>query len=154
MEVAGMLRDLGYRVRFRTEASEPDVLPETPPDVDVSLLGWVQDYPSAAQFLAPLLSCPAPDGGPSIEGAGEFRLNLSNFCDPAIDRRMQRALDLQLTDPHASARAFAKLDRELVDRAPLIPFSTGIQIWLVSERVSNVEVSPQLGLLVSQVWVR
>jgi hypothetical protein len=63
---------------------------------------------------------------------------------------MQRALDRQLTDPHASARAFAELDHDLVDLAPLVPFGTGIQIWLVSERASNVEVSPQLGVLVSR----
>lgn len=153
-QIATTLDDLGYRVDFRILKSEFVVVVDPPPDVDVTFLGWVQDYPSAVQFLAPLLSCPASDGGPSVQGAGEILLNLSNFCDPAIDRRVQRALDLQLTDPHASARAFAQLDRDLVDLAPLIPYGTGIQVWLVSERASNVEVSPQLGVLVSQVWVR
>jgi peptide/nickel transport system substrate-binding protein len=148
------LRDLGYRAELRILATDDFVLGVLPPDVDVSFLGWVQDYPSATQFLAPLLACPAPDGGPAVQGAGEILFNASNFCDPAIDRRMQRALDLQLTDPHASARAFEELDHDLVDLAPLVPFGTGIQIWLVSERASNVEVSPQLGVLVSQVWVR
>ena len=114
----------------------------------------MQDYPYAAQFLAPLLSCPAPDGGPSVQGAGEFFFNLSNFCNPAIDRRMQRALDLQLTDPHASARAWEELDHDLVNLAPMVPFSTGIRVWPVSERPTNVEVSPQLDVLVSQIWVR
>jgi hypothetical protein len=36
----------------------------------------------------------------------------------------------------------------------MIPYSTAIRIWLASERASNLEVSPQLGVLVSQVWVR
>jgi hypothetical protein len=67
---------------------------------------------------------------------------------------MQEALDLQVTDPHASARAFQELDHDLVDLAPIVPYATGIRIWLGSERVSNVEVSPQLDVLVSQVWVR
>ena len=153
-QIASTLRDLGYRTELRILATDDFVLGVLPPDVDVSLLGWVQDYPSATQFLAPLLACPAPDGGPAVQGAGEFLFNPSNFCDPAIDRRMQRALDLQLTDPHASARAWEELDHDLVDLAPLVPFGTGIQIWLVSERANNVEVSPQLGVLVSQIWVR
>jgi peptide/nickel transport system substrate-binding protein len=149
------LRDLGYRAELRIEVSEPEVLPALPPDVHVTLPPfWFQEYPSAAQFLAPLLSCPAPDGGPSVQGAGEFVFNQSNFCDPAIDRRMQRALDLQVTDPHASARAWEELDHDLVDIAPMVPFSTGIRVWLVSERASNVEVSPQLDVLISQIWVR
>jgi ABC-type oligopeptide transport system substrate-binding subunit len=84
----------------------------------------------------------------------EFIFNQSNFCDPAMDRRMQRALDLQLTNPHASARASAELDHDLVDQAPMVPYATGIRVWFVSERASNVEVSPQLGVLVSQIWVR
>ncbi|HEX2089000.1 MAG TPA: ABC transporter substrate-binding protein, partial [Actinomycetota bacterium] len=149
-----MLRDLGYRAELRVEESEQGVLLELSPDMHVSVMGWVQDYPSAAQFLAPLFSCPDPDGGPSVEGAGEILYNLSNFCDPDIDRRMQRALDLQLTDPHASARAWAELDHDLVDQAPIVPYSTGIRVWLVSERASNVEVSPQLDVLISQIWVR
>ncbi|MGH2674523.1 MAG: ABC transporter substrate-binding protein [Actinomycetota bacterium] len=153
-EITTTLRDLGYRVEFRTEETDQFVFPELPPGVDVSFLGWVQDYPSAAQFLAPLLSCPAHDGGPAVQGAGEIRLNLSNFCDPDIDRRMQRALDLQLADPHASARAWEALDHDLVDLAPMVPYSTGIRVWFVSERASNVEVSPQLDVLISQIWVR
>jgi peptide/nickel transport system substrate-binding protein len=153
-QIATTLRDLGYRTELRVVPTEDFVVAELPPEVDASFHAWIQDYPSAAQFLAPLLSCRAPDGGPAVQGAGEFWFNLSNFCDPAIDRRMQRALDLQLTDPYASARAFHELDQDLVDLAPMIPFATGIQAWLVSERASNVEVSPQLGMIVSQVWVR
>ena len=153
-QVATDLRDLGYRAELRILDGEDFVTADLPAEVDVSLLGWAQDYPSAAQFLAPLLACPSPDGGPDLQGAGEFLFNVSKFCEPTIDRRMQRALDLQVTDPHASARAWAKLDHDLVDLAPLVPFSTGTRVWLLSERVSNVEVSPQLDVLVSQIWVR
>ena len=41
---------------------------------------------------------------------------------------MQRAIDLQLTDSHASARAFEALDHDLVDLAPMIPFQTAIDV--------------------------
>ena len=42
------------------------------------------------------------------ERCGGLHLQCSNFCDPEIDRRMQRAVDLQLTDAHAAARAFER----------------------------------------------
>ncbi len=67
---------------------------------------------------------------------------------------MQRALDLEPSDSYASARAFEALDHELVDLAPLIPYAAAVDLWLVSKRVSNVEFSPELRLIVSQVWVR
>jgi peptide/nickel transport system substrate-binding protein len=155
-KVAATIRDLGYRVELRVHDVETGVLPPelTTPDVDISFMGWVQDYPSAAQFLVPLLACTSPDGTPAVTGAGDLSLNLSSFCDPEIDRRMQRALDLLATDPYASAQAFEALDHDLVDLAPLIPYSTGINVSFVSERVSNVEYNPQLGVLISQMWVR
>jgi ABC-type transport system substrate-binding protein/class 3 adenylate cyclase len=155
-QVAATLSDLGYRVRVRIVDTEqlvvsPDLMP---PDADASFIGWVQDYPSAAQFIVPLLGCTSPDGTPAIEDVGEFSLNLSNFCNPGIDRRVQRALDLQPTDPYASARAFEAIEHDLVDLAPLIPYETGIQISIVSKRASNVEFNPQLGVILTQVWVR
>jgi peptide/nickel transport system substrate-binding protein len=158
-QVAATIRDLGYQVILRTDGPlrPPDVdcwFGALSPDADVSYTGWFNDYPSAAAFLVPLLSCVQRDGTPAVQGAGDFSFNSSNFCDPVIDRRMQRALDLQLTDLHASARAFEELERDLVDLAPMIPYQTGNDVWLVSKRLSNVEFSPVLRLIVSQVWVR
>ncbi len=158
-QVATTLRDIGYRVVMRTDGPlRPAAIDcwfaALSPDADVSYAAWAQDYPSAASFLVPLLSCVQPDGTPAVKGAGGFSDNSSNFCNHAIDRRMQRALDLQLIDPHASARAFEALDRDLVDLAPMIPYQTGSDTWLFSKRTGNVEVSPEFGPIVSQVWVR
>jgi peptide/nickel transport system substrate-binding protein len=102
----------------------------------------------------PLLGCTEPDGTPAVEGVEQTSINLSQFCDPNIDRRMQRALDRKLTDPNASARAFAAIDRDLVDLAPMIPFGSGVSIQLVSDRVGNVQANPQLGVLLPQMWIR
>jgi peptide/nickel transport system substrate-binding protein len=163
--VKATLVDLGYRVDLDT--TNTLLPPENKcwfggisPDADVSVIGWANDYPSAASFLVPLLSCVEPEGSlppnvsPTVKGAGDFSWNFTGFCDREVDRRMQRALDLQLTDPHAAARAFEALDREFVDLAPMIPYMTGTDVWLVSKRVRNVEFGPLLGLIVSQVWVR
>jgi peptide/nickel transport system substrate-binding protein len=159
-QVASTLRDLGYRVTVKTDGPlRPPAIDcwfgSLSPVADVSFTAWAWDYPSPSQFLVPLLSCVQPDGTPAVEGAGYFSFNASNFCDHEIDRRMQRALDLQLTDPHASARAYEVLDHDLVDLAPMIPFGTGIDDWLVSKRASNFQVSPEFfGPLISQVWLR
>lgn len=166
-QVTTTLRDLGYKVVLETDGPlrPPDVdcwFGALSPDADVAFAAWASDYPSAASFLVPLLSCVQPEGAllgkgsPAVRGAGDLTFNSSNFCDPEMDRRMQRALDLQLTDPHASARAFEALEHDLVDLAPMIPFQTGRDVWFVSHRVSNVEFSPPflLGPIVSQVWLR
>ena len=119
-------------------------------------MAWSFDFPSPGAFLVPLLSCVGPDGTPlRVKGVpSDFTFNASNFCEREIDRRMQRAIDLQLTDSHASARAFEALDHDLVDLAPMIPFQTAIDVWLVSKRASNVEFNPVcVGPIVSQVWV-
>ena len=69
------------------------------------------------EFFVPLLGCLAADDDESY--------NLSNFCDPEVDQRVKRALDLQETDRYRAAQAFAAVDRDLVDMAPLIPYATG-----------------------------
>ena len=120
----------------------------------VSLVFWAQVYPSAAEYLVPMLGCTEPDGTPSVEGVEQNSINLSNFCDPAIDRRMQRALDRKLTDPYGSARDFGAIDRDLVDLAPMVPVASGVTVQLVSERVGNVQANPQLGVLLAQMWIR
>ncbi|HJR98095.1 MAG TPA: ABC transporter substrate-binding protein [Actinomycetota bacterium] len=155
-EVATTLRDLGYRPSVRRlEIDQVVAAPsDLPAGVDVSFVFWAQVYPSAAEFLVPLLGCTEPDGTPVVEGVEQNSINLSRFCDPDIDRRMQQALDRKLTDPYASARAFGAIDRDLVDLAPLIPVASGITVQLVSERVGNVQANPQLGVLLPQMWIR
>jgi YVTN family beta-propeller protein len=157
--VSDTLRDLEYQVH--REIDGPDFAPTDcqfgaiTPDADVSSTAWFNGYPSAAVFLVPLLSCVQPDGTPAVKGVVDYTFNASNFCDPEIDRRMQRAVDLQLTDAHAAARSFESLEHDLIDLAPLIPFQTGYDTWLVSKRASNVEFNMQLlGPIVSQMWVR
>lgn len=163
--VADTLRGLGYVPNIETDG------PLAPPngecsfialslDADVSIQGWAWDYASPAQFLVPLLSCVLPKGSPPFEGVpavtgtGDYSFNFSFFCDREIDQRMRRALELEQTDPYASARAFEAVDHDLVDRAALIPYASAVDLWFVSERVRNVEFNPQFRLIVSQVWVR
>ncbi|HEY1001151.1 MAG TPA: hypothetical protein VGD83_16055 [Streptosporangiaceae bacterium] len=43
------------------------------------------------------------------------------FCDPALDRAMQRASQLEFTDPARSAAAWAAVDRDLTNAAAWVP---------------------------------
>ncbi|HET6714485.1 MAG TPA: ABC transporter substrate-binding protein [Actinomycetota bacterium] len=156
--IAPTLRDLGYDVEVRiVRVEQPGLLfgEDLPSDADLSLIAWVQVYPSAAEFLVPLLACVSPSGGHSIKGVEQNTFNLYDFCRPDLDRRMQRALDLKLTDPFGSARAFESIDHDVVDLSPLIPYATANNLYLVSEGVGNVQANPQLGgVLISQMWIR
>ncbi len=152
------LRDLGYDVEVRlVTQDEPGLLRRgtLPPDADIALTGWASAYQSAADFLAPLLACVSPSGVHSIEGAEQVSFNVFDFCRPDLDRRIQRALDLRLTDPFESAKAFEAIDHDVVDLSPIVPYLTGNNLYLVSERVGNAQANPQLGgVLISQIWIR
>jgi peptide/nickel transport system substrate-binding protein len=157
-EIAATLDDLGYRTELRLPDIDRFIYYERgldpSSDTDVGFVGWGENYPSPAQFMVPLLACREPDGSPSVHGAGVFSLNLTRLCDPDIDRRLRRALSLRASDISAASRAFAALDRDMTDLAPLIPFSTAGGALFVSERVGNVEINPHAGILLSQLWVR
>ena len=146
-QVAATLDDLGYQAELRIVDSDANALDrgQMPPDADVSFITWGATYASGVEFFVPLLGCLAADDDESY--------NLSNFCDPEVDQRVKRALDLQETDRYRAAQAFAAVDRDLVDMAPLIPYATGRFVAFASERVGNAEGSPQLGVLLSQMWV-
>ena len=147
-QVVAALVDLGYQAELRVVDSEMLVLDRSqlPPETDVSFIVWGGGIPSPVEFFAPLLGCDAV--------GADISYNLSAYCDPEIDRRIQRALDIQVTDRYRAAQAFAAIDRDLVDQAPLIPYATFNLVSFVSERVGNVQGNPQLGVLLSQMWVR
>jgi ABC-type oligopeptide transport system substrate-binding subunit len=109
--------------------------------------GWRSDFPRASDFFGNLLTCA------SYQPRG-FNLNSTGFCDPALDREMQRAQELAATDAAASARLWAQVDRQVVDAAPWVATLNGIGLELTSRRVANYQRHPQLGALIDQLWVR
>jgi YVTN family beta-propeller protein len=137
--VAATLRRLGYRVvisRFRTIEAFFAAHRRQPHRVDAATLGWVQDYPAASNFIVGLFSCNP------------------YFCDHAVERRMQLTLAVQARDSAAASERWARLERELVDRALLVPLVNPKQIDFVSRRVGNYQHHPVFGMLISQLWVR
>jgi YVTN family beta-propeller protein len=138
------LRRLGYRARLRVvEDSRYDPL-ASPGSAQAGVIAWVPDYPSAAGVIPPLLSCRSVAAG----------TNPSRFCDKGVDRMIERALHLQATDQRAANKLWARVDRMIVDRAPLVPMVTGQDAYFVSARVGNYQHHPLWGLLLDQLWVR
>jgi peptide/nickel transport system substrate-binding protein len=103
-------------------------------------LAWFPDYPTASSFIQVNFRC-------------EELVNLSRFCDATLDQRMSEARALQATDPVAAAEIWADLDRIITDAAPWVPLVTPNDTFFVSERVGNVQLHQQWGILPDQLWV-
>ena len=104
--------------------------------------GWYGDT-STASMIVPILSC----GG---RAAGT---NQSRFCDRTIDARIERARATELSDPAASARQWAAIDRRLVDAAAVLPLFVPARVTTISRRLSGLQFHPRLGPLLAQASV-
>jgi peptide/nickel transport system substrate-binding protein len=138
-----LLEELGYHATLN-EVDTPtfqSAIFGNPRQAQVALTGWFTDYLSPSGFIVPTLACGAPS-------------NISGFCDPDIDRRMERAARLQVTDPTAAHALWSEIDHDIVDQAAWIPLAVRQWVNLVSERAGNFQVHPQYGPLIDQMWVR
>ena len=154
--VAEVLGDIGLRpdleiVKKDTEyfgsifppsAGLPGTEAGTPEHPHVYMNGWISDYLGAGNFVEPQYSC----------GDAGFA-NTSGWCSEALEEQMDEALLLTTTDRGAANRAWAEIDHDLVDDGALAALTNPIFTTAVSDRVENVQVHPQWGLLLSLLWV-
>jgi YVTN family beta-propeller protein len=137
--VADALRLLGYRVSLKTY---PDfgayfgAYGSVADSAELAFFGWIQDYPTPSNFIRGVFACNP------------------YFCDRAFETRTRRLLSLQARDSQAATEQWARLERELVERAIAIPLVNPKQVAFVSKRVGNFQRHPVLGTLISQLWVR
>jgi YVTN family beta-propeller protein len=146
-----VLERLGYRAQLRSSWEG------TPLNYFVQLEGgamshrdgprvaygaWRADYPAASQFIQTLFSC-------------RSTANYPRSCDPALERRIGRAAKLEQTDRLGAAnRLWAELDRVITDKAMWVPLYNPYGADLVSKRIGHYQYNPQMGALLSQLWVR
>jgi peptide/nickel transport system substrate-binding protein len=102
----------------------------------VAYVGWHADYPAASNFIQSFFSC-------------RSKYNYSRYCDRRLDRRIKQAVQLEQTDRAGANRLWAQLDREITERALLVPLYNGSAADLVSKRVGNYQYNPQYGPLLS-----
>jgi peptide/nickel transport system substrate-binding protein len=105
--------------------------------------GWIADYPGAGNFIEPQFAC-------RERGFG----NPSGWCDESLDAQMDEAKLLTIADAGAANRAWADIERRLIEAAVLAPVTNQLTVHAVSDRVENVQVHPQWGLLLSRLWVQ
>ena len=148
--VASVLRRIGYRatVRIHDPNAYYSYVSDSRNGAQIGWAGWAPDYLAAANFLRPLFTCEA------FVPRSPDNQNLFEFCDPALDARMAHAADVQRSDPAQATELWSAVDRELVDRAVAVPWSTPRERVLVSERVGNYQGHPLWGTLLDQLWVR
>jgi peptide/nickel transport system substrate-binding protein len=80
--------------------------------------------------------------------------NFAEFCDHPIDGDVRRALNAQEANQGSAVGDWAKVDREVVNQAPWVPFENLIQADFVSRRVGDHQYNPTWGEMVDQLWVR
>jgi peptide/nickel transport system substrate-binding protein len=144
-----LLRQLGYRARAKHIAQDsyyPRV-GDSRLKVQAGVQSWGADYPAPWDFVF-LVSCR------TLVRNTPNNPNFSQFCDPQIDRQITRARALESTDPATSSLLWSRIDRELVDQAPVVPLVNPKQVDFLSQRVGNYQYNPQWGDLLDQLWVR
>jgi YVTN family beta-propeller protein len=140
-----LLRDLGYRASLKVLGTRKEYFAavlDPARHVQMAFSGWVSDYPAESGFIVPVLSCAAR----SSSG--------SQFCDPVLERRMDEATRLQITDLASAHRRWSSIDHAITDRAPWVPLVSRSWVNVVSERLGNFQVNPQWGPLIDQMWVQ
>ena len=140
-----VLRKLGFDARGQLR-TDFDLLR---PDVQAGFTGWYADYPSPGGFFDAWLTCDS-----YLPEASRNQFNPGGFCDPAIDQQIRHASELQARDPEAANALWSKIDRRIVDQAPIVPISNGRSPSFVSKRVRNFQFHPVWGPLLDQIWVR
>ena len=138
--VARVLRALGYRTRLRfvPHAALAGAPARVFEPIQVLPVGWAAI--NAWDFIATWLSC-ASDGDHGW------------FCVPRLDRAMRDARSLESTNPRAGALLWQRVDREIVDRAALVPLVNPRVIAFTSRRLRNFQQHAYLSLIADQVWL-
>jgi ABC-type transport system substrate-binding protein len=138
--VAGVLGQLGYQPRLRLVThGEIDKMPSTVfRKIQLIPAGWVPDFPSANAMLPTWFRCHAA-------------YTHGWFCRPELDRLMERAAELQFSDPRQAARRWSQVDRRLVAAAAWVPLVNPRATDFVSERVRNYQHHPVWGLIADQL---
>jgi len=140
--VVRALRALGYPARLKVVddiAYYDELAKAGTGKVQVGYLGWNAALPSAAEFIESLL---------------EFLSPQSQFSDASVRREIEQALYLQQSDPLAANEVWARIDRTLVEQAPLVPLYNPRAVQFVSQRVGNYQFHPLWNVLLNQLWVR
>ncbi len=145
-----VLSAIGYKASVKAISSNIQFtyIQNTNNKVQASLTAWVQDYPAASDFLYVLFGCS------SFNPGSDSSINISGYCDKAVDAQMRQALATAVTDKPAADRMWAAVDRKLTDDVAAVSLFQPKELDLVSARLGNYTHSDQAHMLLSQAWVK
>ncbi|WP_448953362.1 ABC transporter substrate-binding protein [Labrys neptuniae] len=145
-----VLTSIGYAADVKPISSNIQFtyIQNTNNKVQMSVSQWYKDYPAASDFLNILFGCA------SFREGSDASVNISGFCDKDIDAKMQKALDLGVTDQAAADKLWAEIDRQVTDKAPAVGLYTPKRLDFVSKRVGNFKFNPQFNWIITQSWVQ
>lgn len=153
---ARVLRSLGYRASVKVipdthgDGAYWDAVGNSRNKAQIGIWGWDADYAAASQFFSMLFTC-----GSFVPNSPASTSNNAEFCDHSIDRQIEQAQAEQVTDPQAADVLWQRVDRDVVDQAPVIPLDNLEALDVVSKRVGHYEYSGDgVGVLIDQLWVR
>lgn len=90
--------------------------------------GWGKDFYDAQSFMDPLFS------GAAIQPSNNY--NHAQLADPALDKRMVEAGSI--IDPRERAKTYGQLDRDITERAVVVPWLWDNQVNIKSSNVKGV----------------
>ena len=144
--VVDALQVLGYKVRFKIWPANTvnyfTYVLDGRHRVQMGFMGWLTYDASAANLFSSYRCDAIPSGGDPAQ-----------FCDPALDRLMDRAEAIQATSLAAANDLWAEVERRLLDAAPWVPLVNPLSVDVLSTRVHNFKRTPALGVLFDQMWV-
>jgi peptide/nickel transport system substrate-binding protein len=139
--IASVLRSLGYRIVLRLVPSG-SITPAMRQHFQLSVDGdWLPDFPSPSSYLPGFFGC---------HGA----LSNGYVCNPGLDRQMQQAIGLQVSEPPAADALWRRIDHEITDEAYWVPMVNLSAAELTSTRLRNYEFSPVGDFIADQAWLR
>ncbi|MFO1038172.1 MAG: ABC transporter substrate-binding protein [Geminicoccaceae bacterium] len=145
-----VLNDLGYKASVKAISTNIQFtyIQNTNNKVQMSVSQWYQDYPAASDFLNVLFGC-----GSFREGS-DSSINISGYCDEAVQKQMDEAMALGVTDPEAANKQWAAIDKAVTDAAPAAFLFTPKHLDFVSSRLGNFQFNSQYYWMMAQSWVQ
>jgi YVTN family beta-propeller protein len=150
--IVSLLDRMGYPTRLRNPVSDNNSadgrFADSRTKAQVAVIQYFPNYPAPSEYIKWFLSCQnfIPESMASP--------NWAEFCDPALDAQIGRAVAAEGTNSPGAPGVWAKADRIVTDQAPLVPLVDPTAVDFVSRRVGNYQYNPQLGVLLDQLWVR
>ncbi|MET7282630.1 ABC transporter substrate-binding protein [Kribbella sp. NPDC005582] len=127
------LKRAGITVDIKPLDSEPltDLITGNKPDYDLTVSSWLPDFPSAIGNIQPLFAT-------SEIGNGGY--NISRYSNPAVDAAIAAAT--AEPDKAKAGAAWAAIDKQIMNDAPLVPLLYARNAFLHGSKVQSFYLPP------------